>query len=408
MKVLVVSQYFMPETFIINELVLEMENLGHEVTVLTGKPNYPEGSIFKGYRRSGVQSEKYSNTINILRVPLRPRGKGGAVNLALNYLSFVFYASFLGLWLLRKRKFDVIFVFAVSPITAAIPAIILKFIKRTPLALWVLDLWPESLVVTKFVKNRFLLKMVELLVKVIYRCSDVILAQSVRFIQPIKMHSGSTEVLYYPNSFKKLKNEGNPELPKEVQNLLNENFCVVFAGNIGKAQSVETIVKAATLIEDLHNVKIVFVGSGSMLDWIQEQKTKHGIKNIECLGRFDIQYIPTIYAGSKALLLTLNSDDILQFTLPWKTQSYMAAAKPIVGAIDGEGARVIQESRCGFVGPAENANVLAENIRKISSLKEDELYHIGQNGFEYFEKNFEMVAQSKRLMDILSDKVKKI
>ena len=151
MKVLVLTQYFKPETFIINELVEEMEKLGHEITVLTGKPNYPDGTIFQGYQVSGVQTEKFGRNIDIYRVPLRLRGSGGAKNLALNYLSFALFASILGPWVLRKRKFDIIFVFAPSPITATIPAIVLKFIKRSKLALWVLDLWPESLAVTKFV-----------------------------------------------------------------------------------------------------------------------------------------------------------------------------------------------------------------------------------------------------------------
>ncbi|WII71815.1 glycosyltransferase family 4 protein [Bdellovibrio sp. 22V] len=406
MKVLVVSQYFMPETFIINELVEEMEKLGHEVAVLTGKPNYPDGAIFKGYQVSGVQTEKFGKDIDIYRVPLRPRGRGGAKNLALNYLSFAFFASVLGPWILRKRKFDVIFVFAPSPITATIPAIVLKFFKRSTLALWVLDLWPESLVVTKFVKNRIILKAVEVMVRIIYRCCDLILAQSERFIAPIKSLAGGTEVLYYPNSFKRVANREMLALPDEAEKVLRENFCVVFAGNIGKAQSVETIVDAAKYLKDIKDLKLVLVGSGSMLSWVQDMKKEHRLDNLECLGRFDISYIPTIYAKSKVLMLTLNSDEILQYTLPWKTQSYMAAGKPIVGAIDGEGARIILESQCGLVGPAEDGKTLAENIRQMHAMAPEKLQAMGTSGFNYFEKNFEMVAQVKRLLGIFSERAK--
>lgn len=403
MNVLVVTQYFYPETVIINDLVSEMERQGHTVTILTGKPNYPDGKIFPGYRIFGIHNEVYGRQTQVLRVPLRPRARGGAMNLTLNYLSFVLSGSILGPWILRRRRFDVIFVFGVSPITVAFPAILFKLIKRVPMVLWVQDLWPQSLVVTKFVTNPYLLKIVEVMVKVIYKCCDIVLVQSKSFIDPIRKISKSVKLTYYPNSFKRMEAVKDLKLPEHALQVLQNHFSVVFAGNIGKAQSVETIVAAAKKIKDFRDIKIVFVGSGSMLSWIEDQKKSENLTNIECLGRFDIAYIPLLYDNAKALLLTLNADDILQFTLPWKTQSYMAAGKPIIGAIDGEGARVIREAQCGFVGPAENSDILAEHILQMYRSSDAERQSMGQRGLKYYEQNFEMETQTRNLMQIFQD-----
>lgn len=404
MNILILTQYFKPETFIINELVLEMEKLGHTITVLTGKPNYPEGKIFEGFRIWGIQRENYGENIEVFRVPLLPRGHGRAINLILNYISFVISATLLGPFLLRKKKFDLIFTFAVSPITVAIPGLVMNLFKKAFFVLWVQDLWPESLIVTKYVKNKFILNAVEWMVKVIYKGSDLILVQSKAFFEPITRIYAKAEIEYYPNSFRKYERyEDSHSLPEQLESILVQNFSVVFAGNIGKAQSVETIVESAKKLKNISNLKIVFVGSGSSLAWIQEEKKRFNLDNIECVGRFDLSVMPLIYSKAKLMLLTLNSDDILKYTLPWKTQSYLAAGKPILGAIDGEGARIILESDCGFVGKAEDAEELANNIRRAMNLSTMELEKLGKNGLAYFEKHFEMQNQTKKLFQLIEN-----
>lgn len=402
MNILILSQYFKPETFIINELVLEMEKLGHKITILTGKPNYPDGNIYPGYSIWGIQRENYGEKIEVIRLPLLPRRNGRARHLIFNYISFVVSATLLGPWLLRNKKFDLIFTFAVSPITVAIPGLIINIFKRAFFALWVQDLWPESLVVTKYVKNKFILKIVEFMVKFIYMGSDLVLVQSKAFYEPIRNIYSKAKIEYFPNSFKRNDSDKNTStLPENVETILTQNFCAVFAGNIGKAQSVETIVEAAKKLKDIPNFKIVFVGSGSSLSWIQEEKSRFNLNNIECVGRFDLSVMPLIYSKAKVMLLTLNSDDILKYTLPWKTQSYMAAGKPIIGGIDGEGTRVIVEANCGFAGKAEDAEALAQNIRKAIHLNPNDLDKLGKNGFKYFEENFEMQTQTKKLFELI-------
>lgn len=399
MKVLIVSQYFYPETFIINDLAIELEKLGIEVEILTGKPNYPDGKIFRGYRVLGIQKEGFGSRITVNRIPLWPRFSGGALNLVLNYASFVISGLTFGVWALRRRSFDVIFVFTPSPITAAVPAIALKYIKNAKLILWVQDLWPESLSATGFVKKAFLLKAVKYLVRGIYAACDTILVQSKAFFDPIRKISPKSNILFYPNSYKRIAS-ASESFNSGLAEILDNNFCFVFAGNIGTAQSVQTILEAAKLVKSTPDIKIIFVGSGSMLNWIDEAKKNEGLDNVVLAGRVSPWEISFVYSKAKVLLLTLKSDEIFTYTLPWKTQSYLASARPILGAINGEGARVIREAECGVVGPAEDFKSLAENIMTFYRMKEEERSIMGKNGLKYFEENFEMVQQTEKLVSL--------
>ncbi len=176
MRLLVVSQYFWPETFRVNDLVEGLVARGHDVTVLTGRPNYPEGRIYESYRRDPAAFATFAGS-PVLRVPLRPRGRG-SLQLVLNYLSFIFWGCLLGPWMLRGRRFDAIFFWETSPITSALPAILLRRLKRAPLAMWVLDLWPETLAAVGVTRSQRVLDAVGCLVGFIYRRCDLILAQS--------------------------------------------------------------------------------------------------------------------------------------------------------------------------------------------------------------------------------------
>jgi len=184
-RILVVTQYFWPENFRINDLVSGFCDFDHEVTILTGYPNYPSGVVFPEFRLNPSAFAKFESA-NVVRVPVISRGKGG-LRLILNYVSFVISAIALGVWRLRGQKFDVIFVFEPSPITVGLPAVFLSYIKRTPLAFWVLDLWPETLEAIGVVRSRYILKAIGSLVTFIYNRSDLILAQSKSDLPP-KFH----------------------------------------------------------------------------------------------------------------------------------------------------------------------------------------------------------------------------
>jgi glycosyltransferase involved in cell wall biosynthesis len=402
-KLLLVSQYFWPETFIINDVVRILHEQGHEVVVATGKPNYPDGKVFEGYRAWSIQQEQYMGKVDVLRVPLWPRGAGGAMNLILNYLSFVLAGLLFLPWMLRKRKFDAVLVFAPSPITQAIPVIPLKWIKKAKMALWVQDLWPESLFATGFVKSPHLLRLVGWMVKAIYRHSDMLLVQSRAFIEPVARYAAREKIRYYPNSIDVRPQVAHISIPEDLRALLEKHFCVVFAGNLGTAQSLETLVQTAVHLRDDPQIRLVLVGSGSRLAWLQAQQVAHELDNLVLPGRFPMEAMPQIFERSSALLVSLSDDETFAQTVPSKIQAYLAAGRPILACMNGEGAKVIFEAGAGYSSPAEQVLPLVENIRSMKALSESERNIMGLSGKAYFNKHFEMNSQVARLVELLKD-----
>ncbi|NWD49599.1 glycosyltransferase family 4 protein [Pseudomonas gingeri] len=402
MKILVVSQYFWPESFIINDIVRTLDEQGHEVVVATGKPNYPDGKIFDGYRARGRQRERYLGKIDVLRVPLWPRGSGGAKNLILNYLSFVLTGLLFLPWMLRKRKFDAILVFAPSPVLQAIPAILLKWLKKAKLALWIQDLWPESLAATGFIRNPTVLKVVGWVVRGIYHCCDTLLVQSRAFFEPVSRYADGGKIVYYPNSIDARSPAQVEPIPSELRELLDTHFCVVFAGNLGTAQALDTLVQAAVHLRDDPQVRLVLVGSGSRLAWLQSQQQVLGLDNLVLAGRFPSQAMPQIYERSSALLVSLNDNEAFAQTVPSKIQAYLAAGRPILACLNGEGARVVSEAGAGLTSAAEQVLPLVVNIRRLKALDASEREAMGKSGLDYFEVNFDMSSQVCKLIRILS------
>ena len=400
MRILILSQYFWPESFVINDIVRTLDEQGHHVVVATGKPNYPDGKLFEGYRASGTQRERYIDKVDVIRVPLWPRGEGGARNLILNYISFVLSGLFFLPWLLRKREFDAILVFAPSPILQAIPAILLKWLKGAKLALWIQDLWPESLAATGFVKNPYALRAVGWLVRGIYYCCDTLLVQSKAFFEPVSHYADPEKIVYYPNSMdiSSLKGE---VIPRGLSDFLEKHFCVVFAGNLGTVQALETLLQAAVCLKEDADVRIVMVGSGSRLTWLQEQKELLGLDNLLLAGRYPSEAMPQIFKRSSVLLVSLNAEAIFAQTVPSKVQAYLAAGRPIIASLNGEGARIVKEAGAGVSSPAEQVLPLVAAIRDMRSRSDLDREKMGASGRAYFDRNFEMGAQVRRLVSLL-------
>lgn len=402
MKLLVVSQYFWPENFIINDIVRKLVESGNEVVVATGKPNYPDGSIYQGYSSQGVFREWYLQKIELVRIPIWPRGNGSAINLSLNYLSFVFSGLLFFPWLLRGRSFDAIVVFGVSPITQAIPAILLKWLKGAHLSVWIQDMWPESLSATGFIRSKILLGMVGLLVRWIYSCSDNLLIQSKAFYEPIAEYAGTKKLIYFPNSVDPNSIVGIADsLPLDFSSYLKSKFCVVFAGNIGKAQDVETLVQVSLLLRDQAALSLVIVGSGSKLEWIKEQKIKLKLNNLVLPGRFPPELMPELFSKASALLVTLKSEEVFARTVPSKVQAYLAAGRPIIAALQGEGSKVVHDSGAGMVCQPGDSRALADCIIRMYSLPASKREAMGKLGKMYFEENFDMNRQVEHLVSIL-------
>jgi glycosyltransferase involved in cell wall biosynthesis len=390
MKILIVSQYFWPESFRINDVVRTLVEKGVQVDVLTGQPNYPDGNIFAGFRAAGCVEQIWAGA-RIFRVPLFPRGQKSSWRLALNYLSFVLSGLLFGPWLLRKRTYDVVFVYGLSPILLAIPAIFLAWFKKRPLVLWVQDLWPDSLAATGYVRNVHLLKG-------IYSHADLLLVQSHAFQAAVRRLAPNKPIAYYPNSvdsiFAKAPKANAPSLAIPQ---LESNFPVVFAGNIGTAQAVEVIVEAAALLQSNPAIQFVVFGQGSRWEWMQNQIVVRGLKNLHLLGQYPVEAMPSVMQKAGALLVTLADEPIFALTVPNKVQAYLASGRPIVACLNGEGSRLIEESRAGFSVPAQNATALAETIFKLHQLPESERMRMGKNGRDFYTQHFE----HNRLVDQL-------
>lgn len=402
MRVLVLSQYYWPESFRINEVVASLRCVGCHVTVLTGQPNYPQGDVFDGYSAAGFGAQQHKLGYSIYRVPLVPRGQGGAFGLVANYLSFVLSASVLAPWLLRKQHFDVVFVYAPSPIIQAVPAVWLAFLKRAKLVTWVQDLWPQSLEATGFVRNRRVLDLVAVLVRWIYLHCDLLLVQSQAFIAPVRAIAGNTPVHYHPNPGELAFGQMQAEALSLPALVLEPGFNVVFAGNLGTVQALGTVLDAAELLLPHADVRIVLVGSGSRSEWLRHEVVRRKLRNVQLAGRFATEAMPGILAQASALLVSLVRSPIMSQTVPSKMQAYLAAGKPIIASLDGEGARVLEASGAGISCPAEDAAALAEAVLRLRAIPSDELQRMGEVGQIYYQQHFDPAVLATKLMQHFS------
>ncbi|HEY0665070.1 MAG TPA: glycosyltransferase family 4 protein [Gallionella sp.] len=404
MKVLIVSQYFWPESFRINEVAKTLAEKGIDVTVLTGKPNYPSGTIFEGYRAAGCQKGIWHG-IDVYRIPLLPRGHGGP-RLALNYLSFVISGLLCAPWQLRGKSFDAIFVYAPSPILQAIPAIFLAWLKGCPQLLWVQDLWPESLSATGYVRNRHVLKLVERMVSFIYRHTDLLLVQSQAFEAPIRALTSETPIAYYPNSVDDSFAQSVDSEPPEVGGL-GKGFSVLFAGNIGTAQAVEVIVEAAQLLQAQKDIHFVVLGEGSRWEWMKQEAQTKGLTNLHLPGRFPFETMPAFMQKASALLVTLADQEIFRLTIPSKVQAYLAAGRPIIACLNGEGATLVTEAGAGLSVPAENGRALADAVLQLYRMPPAEREAMGTSGRLYYTKHFSHDMLVDQLIDHLQSAIER-
>lgn len=389
MKVLIVSQYFWPENFRINDLAAGLVERGHEVTVLTGIPNYPQGEFFPGYGCFKKTREEYKG-VRILRVPLLPRGNGSGLRLALNYLSFAFSACLLAP-ILCRGKVDLIFVFEPSPITVGLPALVLKKLKSLPILFWVQDLWPESLSATGAVRSPRILNLVERLVRFIYQGCDRILVTSRAYFPSIQgLGVDPKKLLYFPQSVEELYQPVTVEEGAAEDALMPKGFRVLFAGNIGAAQSFETILAAAEKLTAYPNIQWIIIGDGRMRAWVDTEVERRNMTGIvHMLGRHPVELMPRYFALADVLLVTLKKEPIFALTIPGKVQSYLACGRPIIAALDGEGSNLIREAFAGLTCPAENPDALAETVLAMYQMPQTQREKMGKCGNQYYKENFD-------------------
>ena len=398
MKILFITQYFYPENFRINDLVFSLKKRGHQIEVLTGKPNYPKGEYFNGYSWDGPKEEEIQG-IKVHRANLFLRKKGSGLRLFLNYFSFVFF----GLFKIFKLKgdFEKVFIYAPSPITVGILGIVAAKKFKCKSYLWVHDLWPESVRVAGGIKSSFVLGLVNQMTKLIYRFTNLLLVQSPEFKNYI-LNQGVAEskIIYYPyyaEDFYKVV-----EKDKSYLSQFPKGFNLLFAGNIGVAQSFDTIVNAFEKLKG-HDINLVVLGDGRDKSRIQEQINEKGLKEkFHFLGSFPPEQMSHYFTCADGLLITLKKADIFSYTIPGKLQSYLACGKPIIGALDGIGNQIISESNSGFVSEAEDHELLANNILSLYKLSKAKKEKLSNNALTYFDKNFNKQHLLERLEKILN------
>lgn len=399
MRILIVTQYYYPENFKSNDLSFELQKRGHDVTVLTGLPNYPEGKIYEGY---GIfkNRKQIINGVKVIRSLLLLRGKGGGIRLFLNYFSFAFFASGKAFFLSFTHKFDAIIVHEPSPITQYYPAFLLNKLQKTPVYFWVMDLWPESLRTAGGITNKNILGFFNKMVISFYRNAEKILITSKGFKKSILEKGDFVEKLeYFPNWAEDIISEGDlnypiPELP--------EGFKVMFAGNVGEAQDMEAIMESALALRAHPEIKLIIVGDGRKMPYVYDSIRKNKLeKTVFAVGRFPVEAMASFFVKADVMLVSLKDDEIFNLTVPAKVQAYMSAGKPMVAMLNGEGAQIIEEAKCGLSVPAGNSQRLADTIIEMANRPTEELLQMGENSKLFFRENYQLSSCIDNLERIL-------
>ncbi|MCG2841187.1 glycosyltransferase family 4 protein [Sandaracinobacter sp. RS1-74] len=384
MKLLIVSQYFWPEDFRINELAHALRARGHDVTVLTSIPNYPEGEVFPAYAEAPAAFASFDG-IEVIRAPQLTRGNS-KLHLIANYLSFAISASFLGPWRLRGRKFDAIFVFQTSPVTVGIPASLIAALKRAPMLMWILDCWPESLTSLGVVRGRVGKGLAGLLVRAIYARCDLLLGQSQGFRQNVARYGKEARFRHFPNWVEAVYLRPLPLADRPAA----DPFTILFAGNIGEAQDFPAIVAAAEQLRD-SGIRFRIVGDGRDLARTHADVEARDLAHMfDFAGRHPPSAMPDFFANADALLVSLKPEPIYGLTVPGKVQTYLAAGKPILAMLDGEGAEVVNAAGAGFAVPAGDSGALASAALRMAVLPSSELQAMGASGQAFARAHYDL------------------
>ncbi len=379
MNILVVTQYFYPETFRVNTLCAELVKRGHKVTVLTGYPQYPQGKIYDGYGFDKPY-EKEWNGVKIERIKMRPRGKT-PFGLLVNCYTFVSEGK---KWVKKcTEKFDAVYVFEVSPVTVGLPAVAYKEKFGTPIYFNVQDLWPENVEIVLGIHNKLIIGTINKIVDKIYSASDKILCSSNSFVENIAERGVPKDKLVFWPQF---CTEPNPDQLSKPECYSDEYFNIVFAGNIGEAQGLDLLVDAAIKLRDT-NVRWFIVGDGRARERLEAKVRDNDLsKNIFFVGKVSEEEANNYIHYADCAYLSFKKNKLFDMTLPAKLQSYMACGTTILAAAGGESARVINEAECGFVCE-QDPGKLADTIRT-EVLTSGSLNLMGENAKRYFDGHF--------------------
>lgn len=365
--ILVISQYFYPENFRINDMCKEWVKRGYEVTVVTGIPNYPQGKFFDGYGLCKKRKEEYEG-VHVIRLPILARGKG-SVRLALNYFSFVVSGFF---WkTFTKVKADKVFIFEVSPMTQALVGVWYAKRRKIPCYIYVQDLWPENVEVVTGIDNKRIIGAIDKMVNYIYKNCKLILATSPSFVnrleerQAVYDNEGNSKVKYWPqyaeDFYRPVEKIDLADMPK------NDKFKIAFTGNIGYAQGLDILPKTAVLLKKSNvECQFVIIGDGRYREAFEKEIFKNDVSEMfVLLGRKEPEEIPYYLAWCDAAFLSFSNNALFQMTIPAKLQSYMACGMPILAVAGGETKRIVEEADCGVVCPLGNKKELVSAVQRL-------------------------------------------
>ncbi|MCS2685698.1 glycosyltransferase family 4 protein [Bacteroides thetaiotaomicron] len=369
-RILFVCQYFYPEVFRGNDIAFHWAEEGHEVHVVTGVPNYPDGVFHKGYGVFKKRQETIKG-VHVTHLPIVPRGNDSKIMLMLNYFSYFIVACMYVLWKVfadsfkgflgfkKSFEFDFVFCQQLSPVMMSLPAVLYKKLKKVLLYTWVLDLWPESLSAAGGISNKHILGFFDWFVKKEYKWSDKILTSSKSFDQSIRTYGDyKGKIVYYPQW-----SDGSPSTPFLPPNYslpeILSGFKVMFAGAVGEAQGMECNMQATLLTKERKDIKWVIVGDGRRLPWVQQFVKEHGLEEtVLTLGRYPSETMPLFFEKADVMLVSLTDSPLFNLYAPAKISSYMASGRPIIACLNGEGAEVVKAAECGWLvaaGDAEGA-----------------------------------------------------
>lgn len=390
MRILILSQWFDPEPMPRGMgFARELIRRGHEVEVLTGFPNYPGGKLYEGYK-IGFYRREVLDGVTVHRVPLYPSHDQSSWKRILNYLSFALSASFVGAF--RVGKADVMYVYH-PPATVALPAVVIKLLRCIPFVYDIQDLWPDTLTATGMFNGRVGLRLVNWWCNWTYRQASMITVISPGFQQALVARGVA------PSKIRVIYNWCDETLlaPRERDHALaaklglDGRFNVMFAGTMGKAQALDTVVDAAVVLQSkLPLVQIVFVGGGVERERLETRVTALGLQNVCFFPRIPIAEVARYLAFADVLLVHLASHPLFRITVPSKTQAYMRVGRPIAMAVEGDAAKLVEDAGAGLCCASDDSVGMVSLIERLSNLPERQLEKLGQNGAIYYEKFLSM------------------
>ena len=405
-RILIVSQYFWPENFRVNELVLELNRRGYSIEVLTSIPNYPSGKIFPDFVKDKKKYNIYDGII-VHRVPQILR-RSNKLSLALNYISFVINASLYSVFKLRKKRFDIILGIQLSPIFSMIPAIICKKILNSKLYFWVLDIWPDSLN-SSSIRLNFLMKPLNKFCKYIYSSANKLFLSSKGFeARLMEMGIDKSKMIYFPQWIEldftqEIQFGSNEDL--EVKKLFSSwkgKVIFTFTGNIGEAQDFPSILRGIKNSNSLDKVVFLIIGDGRYKKELIKKILDEGLEKIVfCLGEYPMRYMPIFYHYSTFLFLSLKNTPIFSLTLPGKVQSYISSSKPVIAMADGEVQTIINEAKCGFCADSGDFNNFAKVIDQCCNIDPSIYKEMGISGKLYASNNFQFKSLINKIQENL-------